>query len=283
MKKIVTLALCFLIAMLSSYSLCGQEYKEHVVEKGETAASIAKKYNISEASLLKANPSLMNYCYVGMKVRIPIENVQGPTMSESSSLPKAVETKNTGKSAAVADAASSTNQPENHSGPFNIFCADLPKFGFLTNNDSEASTCVNLFMTAGINHYFDKSIYLGAQIGYGQTSFSTRIDNFNIENTSHFIMLPLELGYRLSLSGNQYKDLSGFALSPYVGADFSYLAKATTKVNDQKETLEPDNRFSVNAKLGIRITYASMGINTGYAFNDHGNYFYIGFTLLAYM
>lgn len=48
-----------------------QEPIIHVVVKGETVSSIARKYNISEADLIDENPILKNYIYVGMKVRVP--------------------------------------------------------------------------------------------------------------------------------------------------------------------------------------------------------------------
>ena len=43
----------------------------HTVAKGETVASIAQKYNVSESAILEENPILKNYIYVGMKIRIP--------------------------------------------------------------------------------------------------------------------------------------------------------------------------------------------------------------------
>lgn len=43
---------------------------EHIVKRGDTFASIAKKYGITETELMEANPTMKN-CYVGLKISIP--------------------------------------------------------------------------------------------------------------------------------------------------------------------------------------------------------------------
>lgn len=57
---------------------CGfaQEYVAHPVEKGETAASIAKKYNISEKSILELNPDIKKGKPIEVpKLIIPVKKV----------------------------------------------------------------------------------------------------------------------------------------------------------------------------------------------------------------
>lgn len=72
MRKIIQrmLALFLLLFFLPLLSFA-QEYFEHVVKKGETLASIASYYNVSEEALKNENPILKSYIYVGMKIRIP--------------------------------------------------------------------------------------------------------------------------------------------------------------------------------------------------------------------
>ena len=48
-----------------------QSVVQHVVQRGETIPSIAKKYGISEEELKKANPDINDYFYAGMKLVIP--------------------------------------------------------------------------------------------------------------------------------------------------------------------------------------------------------------------
>lgn len=59
---------CFTLLTLAAFA---QEPVSHIVAKGETVTSIAKKYNVSETALVEENPVLKNYIYVGMKIRIP--------------------------------------------------------------------------------------------------------------------------------------------------------------------------------------------------------------------
>ena len=47
------------------------ETKTHVVERGETIASIAKHYGITEKALLAENPTAADFFYTGMVLTIP--------------------------------------------------------------------------------------------------------------------------------------------------------------------------------------------------------------------
>lgn len=71
----------FLITSLVSVALAFGAYAEdktHVVERGETVASIAKAYGLTEEALLEANPDAASFCYVGMVLNIPeVTAVQG--------------------------------------------------------------------------------------------------------------------------------------------------------------------------------------------------------------
>lgn len=44
----------------------------HIVDRRETLASIAKKYNISEQELISANPDAGQFIYDGMELTIPV-------------------------------------------------------------------------------------------------------------------------------------------------------------------------------------------------------------------
>lgn len=280
-------ALSFLVGIVVALSLCSaafaQEYREHVVARGETASAIAKKYNITEAALLEANPALKNYCYAGMKLRIPAASAK-TNVAESVSVAENEGVTKSEKSTKASESseryylyASGDGRAAKASGvvaPFNVF-VDEVRYGF------QSSNAFSLFFTIGANHYFDKSLYLGAQLGYGSASSSISSGGLSIDTDEHYILLPVELGYHLWLSETRLDnyDISegfGFSIVPYLGADVSYLVKATAKIGDQKESVKPDNRFGILAKVGAKLWFNGFFFDAGYSFNNDGDFFFVG-------
>ncbi len=79
-----TLFLSFAL-MLASLSMSAQTSQSHIVLRGETIESVAKKYGISVSDLQQANPSTKDYFYAGMKLIIPHKtNTQNTTQTQSS-------------------------------------------------------------------------------------------------------------------------------------------------------------------------------------------------------
>lgn len=66
-RKIVML---FAVVCMSATAIA-QSVVQHTVVRGETVTSVARKYNVSEEQLRKANPDIDTYFYVGMKLNIP--------------------------------------------------------------------------------------------------------------------------------------------------------------------------------------------------------------------
>ena len=59
-----------MIALMSMTMSMAQQIT-HTIRRGETLASIAQKYGITEAAIKQANPEASNMIYVGMKLIIP--------------------------------------------------------------------------------------------------------------------------------------------------------------------------------------------------------------------
>ena len=66
------------MAMVLCQTVFAQQ-REHTVERGETLASIAKKYGVTEGQLKAANPN-MTMCFTGVRLTIPDPNA--PSTSE---------------------------------------------------------------------------------------------------------------------------------------------------------------------------------------------------------
>ncbi len=80
MKRLKTTVLAIVIAMIANVATA-QGTKVHVVERGETIESIAKKYNITKDELIKQNPDVAQFVYVGMELTIPATAVSEQVVS----------------------------------------------------------------------------------------------------------------------------------------------------------------------------------------------------------
>ena len=290
-------ALSFLVGIVVALSLCSaafaQEYREHVVARGETASAIAKKYNITEAVLFETNPALKNYCYAGMKLRIPAASAKTTVaeivgVAENEGVTKGEKPTNTSESSeryyldgsGDGGTATAVSTDSGIIAPFNVFAWQMGRFGFVSSDAYSLS-----FTTIGVNHFFDKSLYLGAQLlGYSGSHSYASYGDYNISTDNHYIVLPVELGYHLWLSksrfDNYYKEGNeslGYSIAPYLGAEISYLVKATTKIGDQKESVKPDKRFGILAKVGAKLMLNGYYFDAGYLFNNDGGFFFVGF------
>ena len=63
--------LLLLTAVLCA-SLHAQDTRQHVVQRGETFAVIARRYGLTEDEVKAANPN-HSVCYVGLKLQIPVK------------------------------------------------------------------------------------------------------------------------------------------------------------------------------------------------------------------
>ncbi len=70
MKQVLVL---FLFFQLFAASAVAQQYKYHIVKRGETTAEIAQQYHISEATLFKYNPDARNGISVDSKLVVPLK------------------------------------------------------------------------------------------------------------------------------------------------------------------------------------------------------------------
>ena len=69
-KKIITFICMMFVGM--SLVVAQTNTTKHTVERGETLASIAKRYATTEAKIIELNPDAAQFVYVGMELIIPI-------------------------------------------------------------------------------------------------------------------------------------------------------------------------------------------------------------------
>ena len=267
-------ALLCVLSILFCENIFAQSYKEHTVAKGETITSIAQTYGITTKDLLNANPNLKNYCYVGMKLRIP-ENKGTKVTKETKAEPAAPPVV---KENVVASNLSFINLQRSFETPaywksLEVKYHIVPKmeeYGMETSGK-------NLYFSGGIAYLWNENIHFDARIGYGFNSITSEVNFSGYSSTtktmSYFIVLPLEVNYNIYLS-EQKRDW--FYLSPYIGADISLLLKATMEMDGSEQKMDPSDRLGFAGMLGVKAFYSNIGLNIGYEFNGDGGNFFLG-------
>lgn len=103
MKRIISILLTVILFSSVVYA----EEKTHVVKKGETIESIAKTFGITTESLIEANPTLKQYMYAGMTLKIPAATAQptAQTATATEAIPSAIAEPATTTESATAQTA----------------------------------------------------------------------------------------------------------------------------------------------------------------------------------
>jgi len=94
----------FIIVALTAASSAGAETR-HILERGETLESVAKKYGITTEQIIALNPDAKSFTYVGMELIIP---ETATTRSDSAA---AASTGTAATPAPVAVSSGNTRQP----------------------------------------------------------------------------------------------------------------------------------------------------------------------------
>ncbi len=260
LKKAIALAVLAAMSVVPCFAQSGTT--KHVVERGETLASIAKLYSVSEDEIVKLNPDAAQFVYVGMELVLP--DVSSKRQEQASSVKS--------ESALVEQTETSYKASGADDDEFQKWSLTSHlSYGFTPRPKVEGGKCRSFAFTmaAGANYNFNHNFYVGAKIGYSTYNLSTsypRSSSNNLDITNHYIHLPVEAGFRLGDSK--------FALVPYAGIDFNYVVKCVQKqgVGSQKvkKSVKPDGRLETNGRLGIRLHLWGVELGGAYLipFND---------------
>ena len=81
--KIKHIAMCCLMMLVVSSAIAQNYQAKHEVQRGETLASVAEKYGVTEQMIKEANPQMGNLFYVGLKLNIPAKAVKSKVTRSS--------------------------------------------------------------------------------------------------------------------------------------------------------------------------------------------------------
>lgn len=264
LKKVIAVAILTAMSIWPCFAQSGTT--KHVVERGETLASIAKLYSVSEDEIVRLNPDVAQFVYVGMELVLPESGTKrqeqaSPVKSENA----LVEQTETSYDASSAD--DDEFRKWSLTGHLSYGFTAKPK-GNGVSGSSFAFT-----MAAGANYNINHYFYVGARIGYSCYNFNSLshegIGNYSgLEITNHYIHLPVEAGFRLGDSK--------FALVPYAGIDFNYVVKCVQEEgvgsHKVKKSVKPDDRLETNGRIGLRIHAWGFELGGAYLlpFKDNG-------------
>lgn len=266
------LVCCFASLAVAVYA---QESVSHVVAKGETVTSIAKKYNVSEAALLEENPILKNYIYVGMKIRIPSNATKQFVPEESTKTQKtpvetvtAVEKKETNTAPTGFETASPTKenffknsffperQPETFA-PHRTYAGiafHLPTLEGLSDSFSAWGVEATGF---GYQFFLSQNFFLDASghviYRHGNTKYSKELQSRQNEFAIHF---PIMVG--VEVSGFQLR-AGGFLEYTIIGWTAQKNGNKTTRTLYSAMKSSAPNRFHYGARFDASFGFVDVG------------------------
>lgn len=263
-----------MVAMILSVvsALAQTNTTKHTVERGETLATIAQKYGTTEDKLKELNPDAAQFVYVGMELVVPEtrSNINESTTIGNNTIGET-----------VSGLATTSHQSyyyeddsyEKWEPAFQI------GFGFLPKPKGYKGSYWTYEFTIGVNYNITESFYVGARIGYNSSNIyyysSTYSLGFSSGNTRyHFITLPIEAGYSLSIIPKK------LSLIPYIGLSPNYCVKAKLETgygsSKVKKDLDCDGDIGIGAKIGARLNIFTFDIGFAYVFylNDNQKAFF---------
>ena len=257
MKKLL-LAMALVMWSLSSMALT------HTVARGESLQSIAQKYNISVDRLLEANPGAGKLFYVGLKLDIPENVLTAENTAIQQDMPLAPAEENSAQT-------ESQSEPETDPDNPGITCSLILEYGFLSKESGMKGSNYTYAFTVGANYYFmhsDRGVFAGANIGYNSANYNQyqtyRGEYVISQSTSHFITLPVHIGYTFASANNS------FGISPYAGIDFNFCVGGKSKLKARSSGQQLDIENKLEKKVGVDARVGAIlriyGFNVGAAY-----------------
>lgn len=257
MKKII-LALGLMTAALGATA----QNTTHVMQKGETVESIARKYGISTDELLRLNPDAKTFVYVGMKFAIPSKQATTTTPDAPAATVETPSTAPTQYTAPAQYTASDYSAPSDNSSSLRD---KLISFGSDYEN-LKGTGCIT--MELAFNHVRAKIIEdanFGFQFGWGyryyvhdnifaEMLFGYKMHAyFDSDKTDHMFTLPIHIGVSMPVTEH-----AGVGLFVGPRVDFPFLSKFNGHKIDHGD---PSCSFDV----GLQFRYNDVIIRPTYS------------------
>lgn len=262
---------------------------KHIVERGETLVSIAKRYATTEAKIIELNPNAAQFVYVGMELTIP----------------KVLNNSNDG----ITKNSCNVTAPNNHTctKKYNELLADdaynrnfeVEVFVGLSLNNFVGKDSKNLDMSTGFHagilgrYYFVKNTFLECSLGIATKGYKSEIStssgdywvdegaNYDGESSTKYrtynLEIPVLIGYNITI--NDYTNIK-IKVGPYM--TYAISGKLKTKGyntvypdihSSETEYIEDEtdisdikglNKFGYGLQTGISANFSNYVISAYY-------------------
>lgn len=252
------LAIFCMIAMSVCGAMAQTSSVTHIVDRGETLASIAQRYSTTEAKIVELNPDAAQFVYVGMELMIPVTAAR--------------ETSNTTVNTNKTSTSSGYYQPTESSSQYDYFEGSRVRpsfdlgFGFL-NKPKGYSSAFTSEITAGANYMVTTNFYFGGRVGYNSSNTKRPGEDISL----NFLMIPLETGYVFASKDRK------FCLIPFMGFDFNFGLSGKKKYSSSSsDKVDIGGDVGVAFKVGAHIFICNLTISGAYhiPINDNQKLFF---------
>lgn len=243
------------IVLFHAMSVSGQTVRKHIVDRGETLASIASRYGVTQEDIIQLNPDAAQFVYVGMELSIPEK--------ENAATTNVAVVKESTPQKQVQYPESSMQDSTVPESKFKI-CFEIG-YGFLDSGGSGSAFAYEAAI--GANYYFLDNVYAGARIGYNSSSVSSQI----YDASYHFLEIPLEVGYDWSTSSGK------FGVIPFGGFGFNIGLKGTSEIKGLgKSKAKIGGKTGVDMRFGLRFNIMGFLLTGSYRIplNDNQKAFF---------
>lgn len=295
MKTVKKCCLAFIMLCIAGV-MSAQERLVHVVQKGETVKTISELYKVSEESLVEENPTLKNYIYPGMKVRIPSGGKAPVTEAVAVAVAVAAQSKadspepESVKQESVPQPQHEENLPQiadkeepqipsdeseesqsihgwNFSTKFGYFMnPNLKKIEGVSTSDSAFQFCM------GADYVVSRYFYAEALLGYIRSStYVTPKGDKSTETSSHALSLSQHANVILPLG-------KWVALGAFAGPEETFFLTGSVKKGSDEVKFSPNNRFSPAFDVGAKVYIGPLILGIEYKASFSGGAYW-GFFL----
>ena len=150
-KKLLFSVLSFFLGTTLAFS---QNTVKHIIDRGETLQSIAKRYSTTPERIIELNPDAAQFIYVGMELQIPAtETTQSASNTNTQSL----------NSTVISHNDNANEEPNSNSSDFDrwAFALDFG-YGFIPKPDvpNTSGSSYTYGATAAAIYYFTKYFFI---------------------------------------------------------------------------------------------------------------------------
>lgn len=253
----------FIVSLLVCYSAMAQRVATHTVAAGETLASIAAKYGITESALKEANPETRKFVYSGMELVIPNKPIETVSQTGQSTITTSSETRQETPPSYISKPKQENVDSDGRTGRVGFTDEILWGYVFPDLGDyGEAAFCMGMSISMGARYYPAQNFYLEGMVGYKGLLTNTGMKGSKLSEktigTYHFVTIPLHVGYSIPSKGKVSLGLFG-------GTRVDIPVYCREERNNKKEKVKMPVTASI--EVGVDISFTDWAIRLQYDYS----------------